>query len=114
MAPLEELSFEQRGDVVVAQVRGEVDLSNVPSVRQQLLHAVSNQATALVLDLSVTDYLDSTGVRLIFELADRLGNRGQKLLLAVPVDSIVNRVLTLTEVHRVVPMAGSVDAALRE
>ena len=51
-----------------------------------------------MLDLSETDYLDSSGVRLIFELAERLGSRGQKLELVVPDDSVIKRVLVLTEV----------------
>ncbi len=112
MAPLEELRFEPLGDVLLARVRGEVDLSNAPLVREQLLDAIPNTAKALVLDLSDTDYLDSSGVRLIFELAERLGRRGQELELVVPDASAVMRVLVLTEVHRVVPMATSVEAAL--
>ena len=47
MPALEELSFERRGDVVLAHVKGEVDLSNVSPVRAQLLNAVPNAATAL-------------------------------------------------------------------
>jgi anti-anti-sigma factor len=110
--PLEELEIEQVHDVVLARVRGEVDLSNVPSVRERLLAAVSNTAAALLLDLSGTDYLDSSGVGLIFELAERLGSRGQKLQVVVPDDSVIKRVLTLTEVEQVAPIFVSVDAAL--
>jgi anti-sigma B factor antagonist len=112
MEPLEELSLERHGDVVLARVRGEIDLSNVPAVRDQLLHAVPNTARSLVLDLSDTDYLDSSGIRLIFELSSRLGIHGQDLHLVVPDDSIVRRILVITEVHRVVPLSTSVNAAL--
>jgi anti-anti-sigma factor len=111
--PLEELDVRAVGDVVLARVRGEVDLSNAPSVRARLLDAVPNTAAALVLDLSGTAYLDSSGVGLIFELAERLGSRGQKLALVVPDDSAVKRVLELTGVEEVAPMLASVDAALR-
>jgi anti-sigma B factor antagonist len=112
MAPLEELSFEPRGDVLLARVKGEVDLSNVWSVKEQLLHAVPNTATALVLDLSDTAHLDSSGIRLIFELAERLRSHGQKLRLVVPDDSVISRVLMITEVHQVVPISASVEAVL--
>lgn len=111
--PLEELDIRLDHDVVVAHVRGEVDLSNVPSVRERLLGAVPNTAAALVLDLSGTDYLDSSGVGLIFELAERLGSRGQKLGLVVPDDSVIKRVLLLTAVEQAVPMFESVDEALK-
>jgi len=112
MAPLEELGFEPRGDVVLARVSGEIDLSNAPSVRERLLDAVPNSASALVLDLSATAYLDSSGVRLIFELAQRLDSRNQRLELVVPDHSVIKRILVLTEVHQVVPMSQSVDAVL--
>ena len=91
---------------------GEVDLSNADSVTERLVDAMPNSATALVLDLSGTQYLDSSGVRMLFELAQRLRNRGQDLELVVPDDSNVKRVLLLTEVERVVPMSSSVDAAV--
>jgi anti-anti-sigma factor len=90
-----------------------VDLSNVPSVRQRLLAAIPNTAKTVVLDLSDTDYLDSSGIRLIFELAERMRTRGQRLELVVPDGSFIRRVLVLTEVQQVVPIATSVDAALR-
>jgi anti-anti-sigma factor len=111
--PLEELDIQHVDDAVLTRVRGEVDLSNVSSVRERLLDAVPNSAAALVLDLSETDYLDSSGIGLIFELAERLAGRGQKLLLVVPQESVIRRVLLLTDVEQVAPLAASVEAALR-
>jgi anti-anti-sigma factor len=111
---LEQVKLEQIGNIVVAHVSGEVDLSNATSVTERLVAAMPNSATALVLDLSGTQYLDSSGVRMLFELAQRLRNRGQELELVVPDDSNVKRVLLLTEVERVVPMSSSVEAAVGE
>lgn len=109
---LERLELERIGDVVVAHVTGEVDLSNAKSVTERLVAAVPNTATALVLDMAGTSYLDSSGVRIIFELAQRLRNRGQDVRLVVPEGANIRRVLMLTEVERVVPMSTSLDAAL--
>ena len=111
---LERMDIEQRGSVVVAHLSGEIDLSNAGSVTERLVAAMPNSATALVLEMSGTDYLDSSGVRLIFELAQRLSNRRQKLKLVVPDDANIRRVLVLTEVERVVPMSSSVEAAVGE
>ncbi len=110
MERLEELGFEQMGDAVLARLNGEVDLSNARSVMEKLLDAVPNTASGLVLDLSPTHHLDSSGVRVIFELAERLDNRRQTLELVVPDESNIRRVLQLTGVHRIVPMFSSVDA----
>jgi anti-anti-sigma factor len=108
MAVLEQVEFASLGDAVVARVSGEVDLSNATSVREQVLEAVPNSASALVLDLTETSYLDSSGVRLIFELAERLRNRGQEFELVVPEGSLIRRVLLLTRVDAVVPLSTSV------
>jgi anti-anti-sigma factor len=109
---LEQLELESRGDVVIARVSGEVDLSNAASVTDRLIDATPNTATVLALDLSGTRYLDSSGVRMLFELAQRLRNRGQDLRLVVPDESHVRRVLELTGVDRVLSMSSSIDAAL--
>jgi anti-sigma B factor antagonist len=111
---LEGLQFSEHGDAVVARLAGEVDLSNASSVKDRLLHAVPNSAAALVLDLSETAYVDSSGVRLIFELAERLRSRGQRLELVVPDDSRIKRVLLLTEVQQVVSISSSLGGALSD
>ena len=110
MEPAEELEFEPLGDAVLAHLRGEVDLANARSVRDRLLEAVPNTATGLVLDLTATQHLDSSGVRVLFELAERLENRRQKLEIVIPDEAPIKRVLLLTEIDRVVPLFSSVDA----
>jgi anti-anti-sigma factor len=98
-------------DVVwpVARMTGAVDLSNVEDLRRLVENAVSNRARGLVMDLSGVTYLDSTGLRLIFGLARRLGDRQQRLRLVVPDDSRIRRVLTLAGVGTVAQMAPDVD-----
>lgn len=110
---LEQLELERVGDAVVARVAGEVDLSNAESITERLVDAVPNTARSLVLDMSETDYIDSSGVRMLFELAHRLRNRGQDLALVVPEEANIKRVLLLTEVERVVPLSSSVADAVR-
>jgi anti-anti-sigma factor len=98
---------------VLAHLKGEVDLANARSVRDRLLEAVPNTATGLVLDLTGTQHLDSSGVRVLFELAERLENRRQKLEIVIPDEAPVKRVLLLTEINQVVPLFASVDALPR-
>jgi anti-anti-sigma factor len=86
---LAELQFTVGGDTPVARLVGEVDASNAPALTKQLKEAVPNTAIGLVLDLSETTYLDSSGVHLIFELADALRRRQQALQLVVPPDTFV-------------------------
>jgi anti-anti-sigma factor len=92
----------------VARLTGAVDLSNVEVLTARLEGAVSNRAQGLVVDLSGVTYLDSTGLRLIYRLARRLGDRQQRLRLVVPDDSRIRRVLTLAGVGTVTQMVPDV------
>jgi anti-sigma B factor antagonist len=113
VSELGRVSVEHREAVVVARVDGELDLSNWEQVREIVEDAVTPEADALVLDLSSTTYFDSAGVRLVFQLAERLGNRRQGLALAMGDNDVVQRVAELTGLTSHVACRRSVDDALR-
>jgi anti-anti-sigma factor len=87
------LQFERGGETPVARLVGEVDASNAPRFTAELKSAVPNTAIGLVLDLSETTYIDSSGVHLIFDLADALRRRQQSLQLVVPPETFIADVL---------------------
>jgi anti-anti-sigma factor len=105
---------EDRDGVVVARIVGEVDLSNAPRVEALLTRAIPNDAVGLVIDLSETTYLDSSGVSLVFQLAERLRTRQQRMRVAAPDDAPLRRVLKVVKLESVVPMSPSVDEAVEE
>jgi anti-sigma B factor antagonist len=109
--PLADVTVDGEGPLVVARVSGEIDLSNVDEIRTALVAAVTHDVECLVLDLTPTTYLDSTGVRLLFELAERLQGRRQQLRLVVADEALVRRVVILTQLDQRVPLDESVDAA---
>ena len=109
-----EIVLDRRGDMVVARLSGEVDMSNATYVRDQLLASMPNEAIALVLDISGTRYLDSAAIEILFEVSRRLARRRQELRLAMPSDSPLRRVIELTEVHTAAPVYESLEEALTE
>jgi anti-sigma B factor antagonist len=112
MSTAADISVERQGESLVAHVRGEVDMTNAPYVREELTSAIPNDVVSLVLDLSAARYLDSAAIEVLFELSRRLGRRRQVLHLVVPDDSPLVRVLTLTDVGSVAPMHKSLADAL--
>lgn len=100
------------GGVPVATVTGEVDIVNAGEIGGQLFAAAPNTAIGLVVDLSSVTYLDSRGVHLLFELANRLRMRHQGLHLIVPTRALIRRVLLLTHVDSVIPLHQTTDDAL--
>jgi anti-anti-sigma factor len=105
------IDVQQHRSVPVCGIRGELDASNVDDVLSQVVAAVPNDAPGLALDLTNTEYLDSAGVRILFELARRLRTRRQELRIVVPPDGLVRRVLVLTALADVVPIDDSVAEA---
>jgi anti-sigma B factor antagonist len=110
---LARLSLETQGDVELARVAGEVDASNVDDLSERLLASVSNRARALVIDLSETSYIDSSGISLIFDAAARLKNRRQELRLVVTPRSFVDEVLAAVSMQESVAIDPAIDDALR-
>jgi anti-anti-sigma factor len=106
-----QLRTEHVGSALVAHLSGDVDLSNVTVLRTRLLGIVDD-VDALVVNLSDTGYVDSTGVRLLFELAERFNRSGQPVRAVVPADALVRRVVVLTKLDRVVELHETVDEAL--
>jgi anti-anti-sigma factor len=108
---LARLSFESEGDVELAHVAGEVDASNVEDLSETLLETISNKARAVVIDLTQTSYIDSSGISLIFDAAARLKNRRQELRLVVPPRSFVAEVLAAVSMQESVAIDPAVDDA---
>jgi len=107
-----QIDLDKRGDLVVARLSGEVDMTNAGWARDELARAVPNEASGLVVDLAETRYLDSAGIEVVFELARRLRRRRQSLALVVPEGSPLRRVLDITEVGSVAAIHPSLEAAL--
>jgi anti-anti-sigma factor len=95
---------EWHGEVPVAHVDGEVDTANAPEVGARLRDLLTNQSLGMIVDLSGTDYLDSAGINLLFQLGDELKARQQQLRVVVPPDTPIARMLTVTGLDRVHPV----------
>ena len=110
--PLADVTFSADGDVVIARVSGEIDLSNAGNLGDAIGRRLTNAALALVLDLTEVEYLDSSGIHLIYELHDRLRNRGQDIRVVIVPGAVIGEALRLADVPRAVGAAETVEAAL--
>ena len=112
MNHLGHLDVTREPDAVVARPVGEIDISNAPELLSALERTVPDTARGLVLDLSDASYLDSAGVRMIFDLERKLGRRRRQLRLVVSAGAPIEKVLKLTRVMWTVPHDPSVWEAL--
>ena len=111
MSPPLDVSIEEGGGIVVVHVAGEIDLASAPGLGNQLSSAVPNKALGLVIDLTRTTYLDSSGISLVFDLAERLRRRGQELRLVIPEGAPLRRVLRIVDANGTMPVLPTVGEA---
>jgi anti-sigma B factor antagonist len=111
MTDLARLEVEQRAGVPVVRIRGEVDISNAEEVAAGIEAAVPNSSPGVIIDLTPTTYLDSSGVNFLFRLAHRMEVRRQRLRVVVPADHSVRRVLEITGLQDVVTLEAHLDEA---
>jgi len=114
MSLLADIEMQERDGVPVASVRGEVDVSNADDLGRELHGLVPNSALGLVLDLTETTYFDSSGVRLLFDLGERLGRRQQALRVVVAEESFLADLLQTINFVVFAPVDSTVDAAISE
>jgi anti-anti-sigma factor len=85
----------ENGSVRIS-LSGEIDLANVTAVEEEILAAVSGQLTAVSVDLTNLTYIDSVGIRLLFDLVSNLEKSHIVLVLIAPVDSPTRRLINVS------------------
>jgi anti-sigma B factor antagonist len=109
VSDLARVEVEPSGSVCIVRISGEIDISNAREVSASIEEAVPNGAPKLVVDLTQTTYLDSAGVKLLLQLADRFHTRRRTLRLVVPRGAPIRAVLELTDLPRIVPLQDHLD-----
>jgi anti-anti-sigma factor len=73
------------GPAHVVHFEGDLDLASVPALQREVLAATTG-AQRIVLDLSDVAWLDSTGLRLLDDLARVYEGRGAAVCVLAPAD----------------------------
>ena|SRR5437868_5555918 len=106
------IEIDQRADVVIARLEGDIDLANTPAISTTILEAVPNDAIGLVVDLSDVRYIDSVGIRMLFTFVRSLHASRQGMAIAVPPESPVRKLLKITHLDEAMAFRATVDEAI--
>jgi len=106
------IELDHRDSVGIARLTGDVDITQASALRERLTGAVRNEDLGLVVDLTDASYVDSVGVSLLFELAERLTGRQLRFAVVLPQDGLIKRVMTIVDLESVAEVHGELDAAL--
>lgn len=91
-----EVETEERDGVVRLLLKGELDLSTVGKVEDELGRAEAGRPPVIALDLGSLSFLDSTGLRMLV-MADKRARDEKRRLVIVRGPSSVDRVFAITK-----------------
>jgi anti-anti-sigma factor len=116
MEDLVQMEIEERegAEVVVAHLTGELDISGADSTGRRIAEAVPSSARGVVVDMTDLEFIDSSGVSMLFALARRVSSRRQELRVVAPDGKPVARVLQIVEFDRAAPVHTDLDSAVAE
>jgi anti-anti-sigma factor len=114
MEDLVQVEIEERegDDIVVARLTGELDIAGAESTGRRIAEAVPSSARGVVVDMTDLEFIDSSGVSMLFTLARRVGSRRQELRVVAPAGRPVARVLQIVEFERAAPVHADLDSAV--
>ena len=94
-----EVATAARGDGQVhIELRGELDLSTVGKVEDELRRVEADAPPLVVLDLSGLSFLDSSGLRCVVRADERARDKGRRLVL-VRGPNAVQKVFEITRLE---------------
>ncbi len=100
---------EETAGTIIEAV-GEVDLTTAPQLREALLGAVGGaNKTAVIVDLSKVDFIDSAGLALLVEARKRLSPEGRTLSILLTPGRQPERVLKLGRFDTIMTLAHSLS-----
>ena len=104
------LAEEVRG-VLVVTAPEEIDVTNALALRTALVEAAAHDHGTVVVDMTGTQFCDSTGLHTLLAAHKRAQAEGGELLLAIATASVL-RIFALTGIDRLIPSFTSLDQAL--
>jgi anti-sigma B factor antagonist len=95
----------------VAVPPAEIDVSNADRVASGLFAAIKPGVRVVIVDMTLTTFCDSSGLRAIAQAHDRAQAQGAELRLVTTAPGVL-RVLAVTGLDAVVPVYPRLDEAL--
>ncbi|GIF77645.1 STAS domain-containing protein [Asanoa siamensis] len=102
---------EQRGDVVVVSVGGELDMATAPQLQDQITDLLDRGLSRLVFDLTEVSFCDSTGLSVFVRAKNGTDEAGGVVRLAAPQRG-VRRILEVSGLVEVLHTYQTVDEAV--
>ncbi|MEU6012168.1 STAS domain-containing protein [Streptomyces sp. NPDC047453] len=111
MHPELHICHHDENDWTVVEIRGEVDVYTVPRIREHLGKRIQAGRHRLIVDLTGTTFMDSTGLGLLVGIHKRIRTRAGALRPVI-VNPNIRQIFTVTSLDQVFPIYDSTQAAM--
>jgi anti-sigma B factor antagonist len=91
----------------------EIDITNAPGLRSALLEAAAHGHGTLVVDMSRTQFCDSSGLHTLLAAHKRAQADGGELRLVISATPVL-RIFAITGIDRIIPSFTTLDQALTQ
>ena len=99
------------GEVTVLEIKGRIDSSTAPALRDRLLSGPARQGKGLVVDLRQLEYISSAGFR-VFLLAAKRAEEGASQFVLCGLSTKVQQLFDLGGFLDIFRITGSLDDAI--
>ena len=105
------IEAERRGEVILLRLRGEHDIASESPLADALADCAWD-GSGVVVSLMEAQFIDSSVINVLFHADAQLQERGRRLVLHVATESVVRRVLEITQLNSKLLATGSLEEAL--
>jgi anti-sigma B factor antagonist len=105
-----QVTIEHRGNAVIVQPAGEIDLGSSVSLRQYLRQVQAGNPERVIIDLQEVPYMDSSGVATLVE-AMQAARRANRSLILCGLQQRVRSVFEIAKLDMVFTIVENADIA---
>ncbi|URA09502.1 STAS domain-containing protein [Thermospira aquatica] len=91
-----EINRRETGDVVIFDIKGEIDLYNAPEIKDKIKDEINKGKVNIIINLDKVSYIDSSGIGVLISSLSNLKKVGGALKL-INVYASVRKVFELTK-----------------
>ena len=106
-----EVRTVREDNVLVATIHGRIDSATVSEFQHLLETAISDEDSAVIIDLENLNYINSAGLRAVLVIAKNLWKRDAKLAL-YSLQSSIQEVFSIAGFDKIIQICGSKTEAL--
>ena len=99
--------------ITVVSFEGNLDTSTSSDAESEISQLLQSGVKDLIFDLSQTDYVSSSGLRVFLSTAKKIAKTGGKLILCSP-NEVVMEILSISGFNTIIPVQEDIDSALSE